>query len=146
MPVAFGTESTNGIGLSPAGDRLYVAETMVGKVWAWDVIGPGQVGRDPASPAPHGGTLLYDGPHGHLYDSLAVDGAGWVCVATLGQGGITAIAPDGSAFEHLALPDSMITNICFGGPDGNTAFVTGSSKGELLSMTWPRPGLALAFT
>jgi gluconolactonase len=33
-PVAFGTQATNGIGLSPAGDRLYVAETHTGRVWA----------------------------------------------------------------------------------------------------------------
>ena len=50
------------------------------------------------------GTLLYDAPEGHLFDSLAVDGDGWVCVATLGQGGITCVAPDGSTAEHLTAP------------------------------------------
>ena len=147
-PVAFNTESTNGIGLSPAGDRLYVAETHSGRVWAWDVTGPGQVGRDPSSPAAHGGTLLFDAPEGHLFDSLAVDGEGWVCVGTLGMGfgGVTAIAPDGSTSDHYAIPDEpLITNICFGGEDLRTAFLTSSGKGELLRMAWPRPGLALAF-
>jgi gluconolactonase len=143
--VAFGTEATNGIGLSPDGDRLYVAETHSGRVWAWDVSGPGEVARDPASDAPHGGTLLYDAPEGHLYDSLAVDGDGWVCAATLGQGGITCIAPDGSHVDHLPLSDPIVTNICFGGDDGRTAFITSSGRGELLSTRWPRPGLALAF-
>ncbi len=148
LPVAFHTESTNGIGLSPAGERLYVAETHSGRVWAWDVTGPGQVARDPASPAAHGGTLLFDAPEGHLFDSLAVDGEGWVCVGTLGMGfgGITAIAPDGSASDHYAIPDEpLITNICFGGDDLRTAFLTSSGKGELLKMAWPRVGLALAF-
>jgi gluconolactonase len=145
MPVAFGTEATNGIGLSPEGDRLYVAETHTGRVWAWHVVGAGVVATDPASDAPHGGTLLYDAPEGHLFDSLAVDGEGWVCVATLGQGGITCVAPDGSTAEHLTLPDPIVTNICFGGDDGRTAFVTSSGRGHLLSTRWPRPGLALAF-
>ena len=144
-PVAFHTESTNGIGLSPAGDRLYVAETHTGRVWVWDVIGPGQVAADPASDAAHGGTLLFDAPEGHLFDSLAVDGDGWVCVATLGQGGITCVAPDGSASEHLPIADPIVTNICFGGDGLRTAFITSSGRGELLSMAWPRPGLALAF-
>jgi len=147
-PVAFHTESTNGIGLSPAGDRLYVAETHSGRVWAWDVTGLGQVARDPASPAAHGGTLLFDAPEGHLFDSLAVDGDGWVCVGTLGlgNGGITCIAPDGSASEHLVVPDEpLITNICFGGEDLRTAYATSSGKGELLKIAWHRPGLALAF-
>jgi gluconolactonase len=145
LPIAYGTEATNGIGLSPAGDRLYVAETHTGRVWAWDVVGPGQVATDPASAASHGGTLLYDAPDAHLYDSLAVDGDGWVCVATLGQGGITCISPDGATVEHLPLPDPIVTNICFGGDDGRTAFITSSGRGELLSTRWPRPGLALAF-
>jgi gluconolactonase len=131
--------------LSPEGDRLYVAETHTARVWAWEVIGPGQVGSDPGSEAHHGGTLLFDAPEGHLFDSLAVDGEGWVCVATLGQGGITAIAPDGSTSEYLALPDPLITNICFGGDDLRTAFITSSGRGELLAMPWPRRGLALAF-
>ena len=34
-------EAPNGIGLSPAGDRLYVAETHTGRVYAWDVPEPG---------------------------------------------------------------------------------------------------------
>ena len=89
--------------------------------------------------------MLFDAPEGHLFDSLAVDGDGWVCVATLGQGGITAVAPDGSASEYFSLPDPLVTNICFGGDDGRTAFVTSSGRGELLKMRWPRAGLALAF-
>ena len=130
-PVAFNTESTNGIGLSPAGDRLYVAETHSGRLWAWDLTGPGQVGRDPGSPAAHGGTLLFDAPEGHLFDSLAVDGEGWVCVGTLGMGtgGITAVAPDGSTSDHYAIPDEpLITNICFGGDDLRTAYLTSSGR------------------
>ncbi len=142
---AYGLESTNGVGLSPDGTRLYVAETHTGRVWAWDVAGPGQLGRDPASDAPHGGTLLFDAPEGHLFDSLAVDGDGWVCVATLGQGGITCVAPDGSRSEHLAWTDPLVTNICFGGDDLRTAYITSSGRGELLRGRWSRPGLALAF-
>ncbi|HVN49855.1 MAG TPA: SMP-30/gluconolactonase/LRE family protein [Acidimicrobiales bacterium] len=145
LPVVYGVESTNGIGLSPEGDRLYVAETHTGRVWAWSVVGAGQVATDPASDAPHGGTLLYDAPEGHLFDSLAVDGDGWVCVATLGQGGITCLSPDGAVAEHLPLPDPIVTNICFGGDDGRTAFITSSGRGELLATRWSRPGLRLAF-
>ncbi len=147
-PVVFDTHATNGIGLSPDGSRLYVAETHHGRLWAWTITAPGQVARDPASTAPHGGTLLYDAPEGDLFDSLGVDGDGWVCVATINLtgGGITAVAPDGSAVERTVLSDDpLITNICFGGDDLRTAFITSSGRGELRSMRWPRPGLALAF-
>lgn len=145
--VARGTDATNGIGLSPDGTRLYVAETHTGRLWCWDVVGPGAVDTSPDADAPHGGRLLYDAPEGHLFDSLAVDGEGWVCVATLGQGGITAVAPDGSEVQHLRLPDPLVTNICFGGDDDDlrTAFITASGTGKLLSAHWPRRGLALAF-
>lgn len=145
-------ESPNGIGLSPAGDRLYVAETHTGRVYWWPVEGPGVVGRP--SPVGHGGNLLVGLPGMQLLDSLAVDSGGYVVVGTIVNGGLTVIAPDadpmatggsGSGVEHVALPDPLVTNVCFGGPDLSTAFVTLSATGKLVSCTWPRPGLPLAF-
>lgn len=140
--VAFPLDGPNGIGLSPSGDALYVAETMVGRLWTWPVTGPGEVGGDdPWGPA--GASLLGD-PFGHLYDSLAVDGEGWVCVGTVGAaGGITSFSPDGTKVEHYSLPDAMPTNICFAA-DG-TAFVTLSSTGQLIAFDWPRPPGVLNF-
>lgn len=41
--VLFPLDAPNGIGLSPDGRRLYVAETLVGRVWAWDLAGPGEL-------------------------------------------------------------------------------------------------------
>lgn len=139
----FPLDAPNGIGLSPAGDRLYVAETHTGRLWAWDVTGPGAVGGgNPLGPG--GGTPICD-PGGYtLFDSLAVDGDGWVCVATLVHGGITAVSPDGSTVEHVPLPDPLTTNLCFGA-DG-TAFATLSGTGQLVAFDWPRPPGRLAFT
>ncbi|MBS1837306.1 MAG: SMP-30/gluconolactonase/LRE family protein [Actinobacteria bacterium] len=135
-------QAPNGVGLSPTGDRLYVAETHTGRVWAWDVPEPG-VASGTGLLAPHG-DLLAGLPGLQLLDSLAVDGDGWVCVGTLVNGGITAISPDGSVLEHHPLDDPLVTNICFGGPDGRTAFATASATGRLVSTEWPRPGLRLA--
>jgi len=136
-------DAPNGIGLSPAGDVLYVAETHTGRVWWWDVTGPGQVGSTEGLNA--GGQLLAGLPGTQLLDSLAVDEEGWVCVGTLGNGGITAISPDGSQVEHVPLPDLLVTNICFGGPDRRTAYATLSGTGKLVAFDWPRPGLRLHF-
>ena len=88
--------------------------------------------------------VLYGLPGMQYLDSLAVDGEGWVCAATLFNGGITAISPDGAQVEHHATGDLMTTNICFGGDDLRTAYVTLSSTGRLVSFPWPRPGLRLA--
>ena len=55
------------------------------------------------------------------------------------------ISPDGEILEHVATGDPITTNICFGGPDLRTAYITLSGLGKLVSMTWPRPGLKLNF-
>ncbi len=136
-------ESPNGIGLSPAGDRLYVAETYTGRVYAWSVTAPGVA--EGAGFLPPNGELLAGLPRLQLLDSLAVDGEGYVCVGTLQEGGITVISPDGASVEHVALDDPLITNVAFGGPDLRTAYVTASSTGRLLALDWPRDGLRLPY-
>jgi gluconolactonase len=72
--------------------------------------------------------------------------SGRICVATLVNGGITVVSPDGRQVEHQPMPDLMTTNICFGGPDLKTAFVTLSSKGRLAAVDWPVAGLKLNYT
>ncbi len=142
--VVFPLDAPNGIGLSPDGSRLYAAETHTGRVFAWDVPAPGEAtGNNPLGPS--GAELLAGLPGMQLFDSLAVDGEGWVCVATLINGGITAISPDGATIEHTPLPDLLTTNICFGGDDVRTAYCTLSGTGKLVAVDWPRPGLRLAF-
>ncbi len=139
----FPLDGPNGIGLSPDGRRLYVAETWSGRVWYWDVVAPGEVSAAFGF-GPGGGTLLAGLPGYQLLDSLAVDGEGYVCVATLVNGGITVISPDGSSIEHVPMPDPVTTNICFGGADLRTAYITLSATGRLVATEWPRPGLRLA--
>ncbi|HEX2849207.1 MAG TPA: SMP-30/gluconolactonase/LRE family protein [Acidimicrobiales bacterium] len=142
--VVFPLDSPNGIGLSPDGSRLYVADTHTARVYAWELAGPGQL----ANPNPafgNGATALYRPAGNDLYDSLAVDGDDNVCVATLVGGGITVVAGDGSSVRKAELPDPMVTNICFGGDDLRTAFVTLSFTGKLVAFEWPCAGLRLAF-
>lgn len=137
-------DAPNGIGLSPDGSTLYAAETHTGRVWRWPLAGAGQLDESQANPLGPGGGHLLAGLEGYqLFDSLAVDGEGWVCVATLVNGGITAVSPDGATVEHHAFDDPLTTNICFGGDDLRTAYITLSGTGRLVSMEWPRAGLEL---
>src|SRR5439155_22499808 len=126
------------------GRRLYVAETWTGRVWSWELAGPGEVVAG-AGFGPAGGTLLAGLPGFQLFDSLAVDGAGNVCVATLVTGAITVISPGGEVIEQVPTGDPLTTNICFGGRELRTAYVTASGTGRLLATEWPRPGLRLEY-
>lgn len=133
--------SPNGVGLSPDGRIVYVADTQLGRLWAFDVAEPGVL----APPEGFGpGRVVCNLPGYQLLDSLAVEASGKVCVATIINGGITAFDPDGTT-EHYPFPDLIVTNICFGGADMQDAWVTCSATGKLFKARWPRPGLKLAF-
>ena len=144
-------DGPNGIGLSAGDTKLYVPQTFEGRVWQWDLSGPGEFvntggGDGHMLTGPGGGQLLTGLPGYQLLDSMAVDSAGNICVATLMNGGITVISPDGASVEHIPTPDPLTTNVCFGGPDLKTAYITLTSLGKLVAMDWPRPGLKLRFT
>jgi gluconolactonase len=137
--VAFPVDNPNGIGLSPDGGTLYWAETLHGRLAKRAVTAPGEV-------APAGidaSSCLHGFPGLQLLDSLAVDSAGNVCVATLINGGISVVSPEGDLVDFVAVDDILTTNICFGGDDLTTAYVTASSTGRLLRTDWPRPGAPL---
>ena len=140
--VIFPCQAPNGIGLSPDGETLYWAETFNGRVNQATITGDGEIKR--RSSRDSKSCLCGLAGLQYLY-SLAVDGEGNVCVATLGNGGITVISKTGEILEHIATGDPITTNICFGGPDFQTAYITLSGVGKLVSMKWPYKGLRLNF-
>jgi gluconolactonase len=135
----------NGIGLSAAEDRLYVAETQTGRLWEFELSAPGEIARLPWPPSLNGGRLLLGSSTFQYFDSLAVDSAGNICVATVYGTGITVVAKGGGQIGHVPLPDYLTTNIAFGGPGLKTAYVTLSSTGRLVAFEWDVPGLPLNF-
>ena len=132
----------NGVGLSPDGNTLYAAETQTGRVWAFDIEAPGVIRKQPF-PSPNGGRMLAGMSTFRLFDSLAVDSGGNVCVASLFEGGITVVSPQGGVVDFVPMPDLYTTNLCFGGPDLKTAYVTLSVSGKLVAIDWPRAGTPL---
>jgi gluconolactonase len=140
-----GMMPANGIGLSPDENTVYVAETPTARLWAFDLSAPGTVKpRDVIYRGERGKPVAGLGGY-QMFDSLAVEASGNVCVATLISGCISVIAPDGSIVEQVPTGDRVTTNIAFGGPELKTAYITLSGKGELIAMDWARPGLALNF-
>jgi len=88
--------------------------------------------------------LLWSSPTLVYLDSLAVDGDGNVCVATIAPvGGVTVISPNGKHVRHVESGDVMTTNICFGGPGLRTAYITRSGLGDVAVVPWACAGLAL---
>lgn len=133
----------NGVGLSPDGKTLYLTETETSRLWSYPVTDFGKLSQQPW-PSPNGGTLVHGLPGYQRFDSLAVEEAGNICVATLVRGGISVFSPAGDWLEFHEASEGYCTNICFGGADRRTAFITLSGYGQLLAVDWERPGLALA--
>jgi len=142
--VIFPMEGPNGIGLSPDESELYVAETHTGRLWAYELDAPGIL-RQKRKDKPDGGRLIDGRPGYFLFDSLAVDAEGRVCVATIVDGGITILDPKGGEPEHVPMPDVLTTNICFGGDELKTAYITLSSTGQLVSVPWQTAGTPLNY-
>ncbi len=142
--VAFPIITPNGVGLSPDDKTVYVAETETSRLWSYEVVAPGEIKTKPF-PSVNGGELVAGLPGYQRFDSMALDSAGNICVGTLIRGGVTIISPDGQNIEHIPTPDMFCTNICFGGPDLKTAYLTQSFTGKLIALNWPRPGLPLHF-
>ena len=135
----------NGIGLSPDEKTLYVAETEGGKLYSYQIIGDGEVKKLDFPSSINGGLLMNIEGGLKRFDSLAVEKNGYVCVGTLVDGGISVISPSSGLVEFWSLDDPYITNICFGGENFKTAFITASYQGMLLKANWHREGLKLNF-
>ena len=134
----------NGIGISPDGEKIYVAETETGRLWAFDTMGQGRLRKCPW-PSPHGGELVCQFPGFRRLDSLAITAEGNIVVATLISGEITTVSPAGEILDVVKMPERMPTNICFGGSDMRTAYITLSNTGRLISMPWREAGLKLPY-
>jgi gluconolactonase len=142
--IAFPILSPNGCGLSPDGKVIYVADTEGARLWAFDIEAPGVLKQAPAH-HPHSGRVICGLGSNARFDSLAVMASGNIAVATLNTGYITEISPAGEVVRAVKMPDTYPTNICFGGADMRTAYITLSDSGRLGVMQWPEPGLKLNF-
>lgn len=141
--VIFPSQNPNGVGLSPDGKRLYAAETYTCRLMAFNVTAPGKVDGSAGPGGP--GIPLYRPAGYKFFDSLGVEECGNICVATIGECGISVISPAGELVEFVPTPDIFTTNICWGGADRMDAYVTLSGTGKLAKARWPRPGLTLQY-
>jgi gluconolactonase len=152
----FPLNAPNGIALSPDGTRLYVAETYTRRVLYWNLSSPGQLAPNPTTL--DGSFLLTAAIPGQgILDSMKVDAEGNVWVATMlpdgadprSNGGLTIVSPSGEVLQFLEIavgtPTPLPSNLCFGGADGRTLFVTCGGSGQLVRARVGVAGLAPRF-
>jgi gluconolactonase len=134
--------SPNGVGLSPDQNTVYFAETFTARLWSLPLAGPGQRSNiKGATPA----VFLSAYPGFAYFDSLGVQADGGVCVATLLAGEIVTFWPGTKNIRRVPVPDTLVTNICWGGKEMKTAYITASGTGKLLTTEWPEAGLKLSY-
>lgn len=152
----FPLNAPNGIALSPDGKRLYTVETYTRRVLYWELSAPGVIEPNPKT---LDGTYLLIGFDGQdIFDSMAVDADGNLYLMSmlpqgndpLTNGGIKIVSAQGELLEtiEIALPDHFAplpSNICFGGEDNKTAYITLGASGALVKATMKVAGLPLAF-
>ena len=140
--VVFPAHEPNGIGLSPDGKTLYWAETWTGRIMKRDILAPGELAEVSIVDT---SVCVYGFPGFQLLDSLAVDAAGNICVATLVNGGVSVVSPKGELVEFIPTDDLLTTNVCFGGPGLKTGYITLSGTGRLMKFDYPRGGCPLKY-
>jgi gluconolactonase len=127
----------SGLALSPDETTLYVAEAGTGRIWAFQVAAPGQLGkRRCLGVAPGARPLNFSWCEG-----IAVDDDANVLTATVVNGGVTTFSSHGQLIEHVSTGDPFTTGLCFGGDDRRTLFVTLGGSGRLIAYeAWPTLG------
>jgi sugar lactone lactonase YvrE len=124
--------TTNGIEVSPDGKTLYVNESVQRNIWAFDI------GRDSA--LSHKRLLKKFADHG--FDGMRCDVDGNLYVTRYGKGTVAVVSPAGKLLREIDVLGKSPSNLCFGGPDGRTVYVTEVTKQRLVQFRVDRPGLA----
>jgi gluconolactonase len=122
--------TTNGIEVSPDGRRLYVNESVQRNVWVYDLSPAGEVSGKRV-------LIRFDD---FSMDGMRVDVDGNLYITRHGKGTVAKVSPEGRLLREIRLQGSKPSNICFGGPDGRTAYVTLQDRGAIETFRVESPG------
>ena len=124
--------TTNGIEVSPDGRTLYVNESAQRNVWSFPIQSNGSLGEK---------RLLKRFPD-FGFDGMRCDEDGNLYITRYGKGTVVVLTPDGREVREIDVLGKSPSNICFGGPDGRTAYVTEVEHTRLVQFRVDKPGLA----
>ena len=123
--------TTNGIDVSPDGKTLYVNESVQRNVWAFTITKDGLADK-----------RLLKKFDDHGFDGMRCDVDGNLYITRYGKGTVVKLSPEGKVLQEIDVLGKQPSNICFGGPDGRTAYVTEVEHTRLVQFRVDRPGLA----
>lgn len=122
--------TTNGIEVSPDGNSLYVDESVQRNVWAFDLR--------PTEPK----KTLIKNFSDHGLDGMRCDVEGNLYIARFGKGTVVKLSPKGEVLQEIDVLGAKPSNVCFGGPDGRTVYVTEMDRQRVVSFRVDQPGQA----
>ena len=115
-----GLTISNGLGWSPDGATMYLADTIPRVIHAFAFDGErGTISN---------GRVLVTVTEGAGPDGLTVDAAGDIWVAIFGAGRVHRYCPDGVLREELHVPAMETTSCAFAGPGLNRLYVTTATE------------------
>lgn len=124
--------TTNGIDVSPDGKTLYVNESVQRNVWKFPINADGTLGEK---------TLLKKFED-HGFDGMRCDVDGNLYITRYGKGTVVKLSPKGEVLKEIDVLGKQPSNICFGGPDGRTAYVTEVEHCRMVTFRTDKAGLA----
>ena len=130
--VATNLGTSNGIEVSPDAKILYVNESVQRNVWAFTIEASGSLTDK----------RLLKKFDTHGFDGMRCDVDGNLYIARHGKGTVVKLSPAGEVLQEVDVLGSKPSNLCFGGPDGRTVYVTEVDHRRLVQFRVDRPGLA----
>lgn len=108
----------NGIVGTPDGKHLFVAEIGAGKIYKYDIKPDRTIANRRIFFAATADGIALD-ERGNLY---------------LAGNGVTIVNPKGEKIGHIDIPEPWTANLCFGGKDRRTLFITASKAVYVMRM------------
>jgi gluconolactonase len=116
IPVIEGLKKPNGITGTPDGKTLYVADIRGNQTWRYDILPDGSLTNK---------TLFCENGS----DGMTIDEDGNLYLCATGQtNGVSVFDPAGKLIDHIDVPERWSANVCFGGQDRKTLFITASTS------------------
>lgn len=124
--------TTNGIEVSPDNKTLYVNESVQLNVWAFTITADKTLDNK----------RLVRKFDDHGFDGMRVDVDGNLYITRYGKGTVAKMAPSGEILQEIDVLGMRPSNLCFGGPDGKTVYVTEVESTRIVAFRVDRPGLS----